>query len=143
MSHPHSVTVTVNPQVVPIGTPFTYTLEVTSLGPNAATNVVLTDTLPPGLEIVSVNGSPCTTSGQTVTCSFGPLSPADKRTVTITVRATLPGNYVNKPAVSADNDDVLYNNEDSVPNVVFTPTCGLADRSFTSYKCALGLVPAC
>ena len=129
------VTKTVSSRVVSTGSTFTYTLLVESLGPNPAANVLLTDAVPAGLAISSVVG-PCTTTGQTVSCNFGTLPVGNTRTVTIAASAVQPGIYDNAAVITADNDEFIFNNEDSVSMVVFSPTCGLADPSITSYECA-------
>lgn len=51
----------------------TYTLLVENLGDSAATGVVVTDALPPGVTFDSAS-APCTQSGGTITCSIGDLA---------------------------------------------------------------------
>jgi uncharacterized repeat protein (TIGR01451 family) len=61
------------PDPVAVGSPLTYNISVNNLGPDAASNVVVTDVLPPNVTFVSANASigSCTPSGTTtitVTC---------------------------------------------------------------------------
>jgi uncharacterized repeat protein (TIGR01451 family) len=93
------------------GDSFTYEIAVTNAGPDDATNVVVTDQVPAGLEIVSVTPSApgsCNTgvAGQTPTvCNLNTLSVAGGPfTVDIEVRA-LPGTrgqVANNVSVSSD-----------------------------------------
>jgi len=69
----------------------TYTLLVANYGSNPASNVVVTDDLPPEVNFVSVT----TTSGictgtRAISCSLGKLAPADGVTITIVVIPTAP-----------------------------------------------------
>lgn len=59
----------------------------TNLGPNTATDTVISDTLPAG---VSISGSPpsgCSAVGQLLTCTPGTLTPGQARTYTVDVIA--------------------------------------------------------
>lgn len=98
------------------GSQITWDLAVTNNGPNAASSVVVTDTLPAGTSFVSAAppSGTCTASGGTVTCRVPTI--ANGATVTIPVVATIdPGStatsIVNQATVSAATaDDVLTNN---------------------------------
>lgn len=72
-----------------VGATFTYTLTVTNNGPNSATSVTVTDTLPTGLTFVSgsVEGSPVTFANGVVTANVGTIAPSATATVTILVTA--------------------------------------------------------
>jgi uncharacterized repeat protein (TIGR01451 family)/fimbrial isopeptide formation D2 family protein len=76
-----SVTKTDSPDPVTAGGTLTYTITATNAGPNAATSVSLSDTLPAGTTFVSLSspaGWSCTTpavgAGGTVTCTNASLS---------------------------------------------------------------------
>jgi uncharacterized repeat protein (TIGR01451 family) len=86
----------------------TYTLTVTNTGPNAATNVVLTDTLPPTANATYVPGLATSSQGQvlppsngTVTANIGTLLPNSIATVTIVVIPTAFGSLVNSAGVTS------------------------------------------
>ncbi|MBI1760163.1 MAG: DUF11 domain-containing protein [Acidobacteria bacterium] len=78
------------PDPAPVGGNLTYTLNVANSGPNAATNVSVSDALPSGLSFVSAAASQGTCSGtSTVTCNLGTLNNGGTATVTIIVQPTL------------------------------------------------------
>ncbi len=72
------------------GTEATYVLTVTNNGPSAATNLVITDTLPSQLTYVSSNsadGWTCSENSGVVTCNFaGPLANGATSTLNLVVR---------------------------------------------------------
>jgi uncharacterized repeat protein (TIGR01451 family) len=97
---------------VSVGRVFQYTITATNNGPGKATDVVVTDTLPAGLEVVSVraNQGKCSTSGRTVTCRLGGLTPRSKAVVKVRVRGTAPGSLVNEATVTGDQPDPTPDN---------------------------------
>jgi uncharacterized repeat protein (TIGR01451 family) len=108
-----------------------YTITVSNIGAGAATNVVVTDTLPSGTWTVSAPpnaGCPATASG-TMTCTFtGSLNPfAAGGSVIITIsRATTTsdcGTLVNNVSVSASNEptSAAGNNTASASIIVNCP----------------------
>jgi uncharacterized repeat protein (TIGR01451 family) len=66
------------------GEELTYTLQVNNAGPNPATDIVLTDTLPAGVSYVSDNRS-CGHIGGVVTCDLGELLASGSASVQIVV----------------------------------------------------------
>jgi uncharacterized repeat protein (TIGR01451 family) len=94
---------TIDPVVV--GTPFSYLLTVTNLGPDTATGLVLTDLLP---ATVTFNSSSvaCTPVGTTLTCPLPNLAPGASQTVTITVTPNAPGTITDVAAVVGSNTNV-------------------------------------
>jgi uncharacterized repeat protein (TIGR01451 family) len=109
---------------VSAGRAVTYTITARNNGPVKATGVVVTDTLPAGLEILSVraNQGTCETSGRTVTCSLGGLTPGSKAVVKVRVRATTPGVLLNSARVTGDQPDSRPgNNETSERTRVVAP----------------------
>lgn len=84
-----------NPDPVGVGSTLTYTIGIEDLGPEAATNVTVTDTLPKTVDFVSASSSvgQCSAKGQKVTCTFGSLpaptvnyGPAPKITISVIPR---------------------------------------------------------
>ena len=112
-----AVTKTSTPGSQTAGSAVTYTVNVANNGPNAATSVVTTDTLPSGATFASAappSGTNCTSSGQTVTCSTASIP--NGATVAIPITAdiaagTPAGTLVNSAsATAATADDVTTNN---------------------------------
>ncbi len=62
-----------SPDPVLVGNTLTYSILVTNLGPATATNVVVTNTLPPGVALLSVNppGGSSSTNGGVITVTYG------------------------------------------------------------------------
>ncbi|HYC93409.1 MAG TPA: IPTL-CTERM sorting domain-containing protein [Thermoanaerobaculia bacterium] len=96
-------------------TDVTYSITVSNLGPDAATNVTLTDTLPDAMTFVSLDESTpfeCTTpavgAGGTITCTAPTLAAGTIATFTLTGHipaGTGAGDeFENEAAVSADNN---------------------------------------
>ena len=99
--------------VAPGGT-FSYTIGVTNLGPDIATNVVMTDVLPASLEFQSITepaGFTCTTpavnASGTITCTAATLAAGPTATFTLTVRvaAGATGTITNTAGVSSSSTD--------------------------------------
>ncbi len=69
------------------GDVLTYTLVVHNAGPDTASDVVLTNVLPAGLNLDSMDPS-CIAVTFTVTCNLGSVDPGDAHNVTVTIVAT-------------------------------------------------------
>lgn len=94
------------PDPVTVGNNLTYTMTATNHGPDAATNAVVTDTLPAGVTFVSSTASQGSCSGtSTVTCNLGSLASGANATVTIVVTPTAAGALSNTSGVSSDLPD--------------------------------------
>ncbi len=106
------------PVDVAVGETFTYTLDVMNLGPQAATNVVVEDTLPPEVTFVSAEG--CTEATGVVTCTLASLSPDEGMVFFIVVTANAEGTAVNTATVTSDVlDPDLTNNTSTVETPIF------------------------
>jgi len=72
-----AVMVADTPDPLTEGSTLTYTIDVTNDGPDAATNTVLTDTLPAGVSYLQATASQgsCSESAGIVTCTLGDLAP--------------------------------------------------------------------
>jgi uncharacterized repeat protein (TIGR01451 family) len=128
-----SITKTDSPDPVQEGASLTYSITVTNNGPDAADNVVVTDTLPGSVSFVSATPSQGTCSGtSTVTCNFGSLSDGASATVTIMVTPNSTGEISNTTTVSsATNDPVPGNNSSTASTTVIAATPASADLSVT------------
>jgi uncharacterized repeat protein (TIGR01451 family) len=108
----------------------TYTMIITNLGPDTATGVTATDTLPATVILDSIGSSQgsCTYDPSTneVTCSLGTLTSSASATVTIQVTPTTPGMIINTVTVTGDQfDPNLANNTASITTTV-SPVADLA-----------------
>jgi uncharacterized repeat protein (TIGR01451 family) len=90
-----SVSKSTTTPVVSAGDTVSYDLTVTAGGTGNSTNVQLTDTLPPGLSwtVTGPDAAACAPAspvpgGTTLTCTYGTLSPGDKRNITVTAVTT-------------------------------------------------------
>lgn len=102
-----------NPPVGPAGGVFTYTVRVDNNGPDGATGVTLSNTIPPGSTYVGVTptqGS-CSQAAGVVSCTLGNLAFLAQATVTIQVILPTPGVWTNSASTtSAVSDPNLTNN---------------------------------
>lgn len=131
-----------NPDPVPPGGSITYDIVVFNNGPNDATGVTLTDTLPAGttfLSLVTDPGWSCTTppvgSGGTVDCSLASLAFEGAAAITLTVAVDAgltPGTVIENTATAGaeEGDPGEGNNDGIASTTVGSPTPG-ADLSVT------------
>jgi uncharacterized repeat protein (TIGR01451 family) len=89
------------------GSTINYTITVTNNGPDAATNVVVTDNLPTGLQFVSAIPSQGSCAGtDPFTCTLGTLNSGASATITLqTLVTATSGTISNTATVTADTDD--------------------------------------
>ena len=113
------------------GRDLTYTITVTNNGPNAATNVTVTDDLPGSLSARSSAASQGSCSGTTVvTCAIGNLANGASATVTIVVRPSSAGTISNTATVSAtEADNNTANNSATQATVISAAPAGRVDRT--------------
>jgi uncharacterized repeat protein (TIGR01451 family) len=121
-----------------------FTITVTSLGPLAANNVVLTDVLPSGLTW-TVSGADATAAGcagtlaggSTLTCNFGTLAGGATRTVTLSATTSTSncGQINNTANVNASNDSDSSNNSSSASMTVTCPPPPSAQFAPTQTTC--------
>jgi uncharacterized repeat protein (TIGR01451 family) len=127
-----AVSKTVTPTTAAPGEVITYTLRFTNPGPNAAGGVVISDSLPVSVSLVST-----ASSGATITQTSGPpdlawdvepLSPGEGGVITITVtispNAALIGTTITNTAlITASNDITPTNNSDPAALTVTPAAC--------------------
>ncbi len=116
------------------GDEFQYTASVTDLGPSAATNVTLTNTLPAGMSFVSAaagtSGTPVYDAG-VLTLSMASLAPGTTATMTINVIPTAaPGTLTTDSAAATaeETDPNPANNVATLPIVIQ----GISDLSIAA-----------
>ena len=123
------------PNPVSQGTPLTYTLIVTNNGPASATNVTVTDTLPPGMTYSSATPtSQCSEAGGTVTCLLGTMVNGGTATILITTIPETPGMLTNIATVIADQTDPNPANNSSSQTETVTSTTSITLQSFTAHS---------
>jgi uncharacterized repeat protein (TIGR01451 family) len=111
------LTMTHAPDPITTGNNVTYSLAVTNLGPDFATNVTVTDTLPEGMTLLSATPSTGACVGTTtITCSLGTMTLAQTHTITIVAQATATGSPINRASVTASGPDFDENNNTAAVN---------------------------
>jgi uncharacterized repeat protein (TIGR01451 family) len=111
------------PDPVIAGSNLTYKATVINNGPDTATGVTLTDTLPTGVQFVSASAN-CTPSGGIVVCTIGNLPSGASVPIDIVVTPTAQGTLTNTAQVSAnENDWKTINNTTSESTTVNPLTC--------------------
>jgi uncharacterized repeat protein (TIGR01451 family) len=114
------ITKTLLPGPLAQGGTATFVLTVTNSGPDAATNVTVTDPLPPQVSFVSATPSAGSCSGTTtVICNVGTLNDGESATVEIVVTLTTPGDVTNTAGVASDvgDSDGSDNSSDATFNI--------------------------
>jgi uncharacterized repeat protein (TIGR01451 family)/LPXTG-motif cell wall-anchored protein len=107
---------------VNLGDNIVYQLKVANAGPDTATGVVVTDTLPAYTTFVSASGTQgsCSEAGGIVTCNLGTLGVGSSATITVTVTPTRVGAFTNGATVVGDQTDFnpSNNSDDEQTDVV-------------------------
>jgi uncharacterized repeat protein (TIGR01451 family) len=105
------VTKLARPSQAVVGQLVTFTIVVTSVGPDVATNVVLTDHLPAGLRFVSAQTAQGNYDSTTGAWTIGTLDAGASATLRITARVRAAGTIRNTAQVTSDFfDPNLANN---------------------------------
>src|SRR5262249_31070723 len=110
---------------VDIGVNFSYTIQVTNNGPDDATGVTVTDTLPATVTFVSASPG-CSEASGTVTCAIGNIAVSASSSVQIDVTPTAAGNISNTASVAANEADPdSTNNSDTEDTRIVDPNACL------------------
>ncbi|MGH9789293.1 MAG: hypothetical protein ACRD4U_11400, partial [Candidatus Acidiferrales bacterium] len=123
-----------SPDPVIITGTLTYTVTVANAGPEPATGVLLTDTLPMGVNFSSVNTSQgtCAQNMGVVTCDLGMVAAQASATVTIAVSPQNAGVITNMASVTLNEPDPdLVNNSASIDTEVVDFTISVMPASVT------------
>lgn len=128
-----ALTLTANPHPVLVGQTLTYTLSVSNVGPADATGVTLSDVLPAGVALVSVQPSQGSCAGTaTLSCSLGALAVGDSASVVIQIVPNQAGTITDTASVSSDlSDPDPTNNNAAVAVIVYTGQEPRSDLSIT------------
>ncbi|HUZ52871.1 MAG TPA: IPT/TIG domain-containing protein [Streptosporangiaceae bacterium] len=113
-----ALTMTAAPNPVVVGSKLTYTLTVANNGPDGATGVAVTDSLPAGVSYDSSASSPTCGGTATITCAVGNLANSASTKLTLVVTASAMGTVTNTASVTANEADP--NPENNVSNVTVT-----------------------
>ncbi len=111
-----------SPDPVTVGGSLTYSLTVSNSGPNAAANVVVTDTLPASatLLLTSPTQGSCTGTS-TVTCNLGTLNNGATATIVIVVTPTSAGSISNAATVTSTTNDPNNSNDSTTTTTTVNP----------------------
>jgi uncharacterized repeat protein (TIGR01451 family) len=104
----------------------TFKLEVSNAGPDAATNVEVSDPLPTGLSFVSA-GSGCAFESGTVRCHWGSLASGQSHTFDVVARlaSSLSHGVVNTATVTSDTPDPDPSNDSATASAPLGPKVDL------------------
>ncbi len=119
---------------VPVSSNLIYTLTVGNIGPDQATGVTLTDTLPAGttFQSASIGTGSCAQAMGVVTCTIGNIAAAASVTATITIQGTAAGVITNNATVTlTEVDPDTSNNSASVTTTVVDFAISVAPASVT------------
>ncbi len=127
-----SITMSVSPEAGVVGATLTYSLDLRNNGPDEASGVQMSDTLPSELSIVSATPSQGVCSGGAfIVCDLGSLSDGANATIEIQAVTLSAGEIVNRASVvSRETDPVPSNNAASAAATITggTATARLAVR---------------
>lgn len=133
------------PKTTTVESPINYSLVVLNNGPSPASNVVVTDTLPNGIDTnpnsITVAPSQGTYSiaGNIVTINLGALDVNNRATIDIQVIPTTDGTFTNTAVVtSEDLDSNTNNNSDSATTFVVTAADVSIVKTASSQQVILG-----
>ncbi len=131
-----SLTLSDSPNPVNINETLTYTVSVANGGSLAATNVVMTDTLPGAVAFVGATGTgwACGEAAGVVTCTLPTLAAytaAADITITVTAPGTAQSLSSSASVAAAEVDPVPGNNSDSENTLVIVP---VPDLDQTHYR---------
>jgi uncharacterized repeat protein (TIGR01451 family) len=110
-----------------VGDTITFTVTLTNLGPDTATNVVVRDQLPAGLTFVSATPSQGNYNPTTGVWTVGDVAPGTPQTLLLSARVTVARALTNTAGIThADQfDPDLTNNTDSVTETPAVPRANL------------------
>jgi uncharacterized repeat protein (TIGR01451 family) len=127
-----SIALAAAPNPVEVGQILTYTLNVSNSGPSDATGVLLSEVLPGGVTLVSVQPTQGSCAGTaTISCSLGTLAAGGNATVVIQVIPNAAGNITDTANVTGGVDDPDTANNDAAVTVTVINLPGEADLALS------------
>src|SRR6185436_17985107 len=123
-----TITKTASPNPAITQANLTYRITVLNNGPSPATTVVVTDNLPPGINLVSATPTQGTCSGTTtLTCTLGSMAKDALAIINIVVVPQAPGTLTNSASVNAtESDSDASDNSVALQTTVNSPSSGPA-----------------
>lgn len=121
-----TITMAESSETVERGNPLTYTVTATNQGPDTATGVVVTTTLPARLRVESVSANQGNCQGEPLVCQMGTLTSGSQATITITgTPVAAPWTLSNRASVLSDlPDPTVSNNSMKITTAVTAPKEG-------------------
>ncbi len=119
------------PDPVKAGSPVTYTIQINNSGPNLASGVTITDTLPSSAvfnSATSSQGGCSAPAGGVLTCALGLLKSGESATVAVIVTPNSQATLNNTATVSANESDVNKGNNIDSETTALT---GLSDPALS------------
>jgi uncharacterized repeat protein (TIGR01451 family) len=113
-----SLVKTASASTVTVGGQVTFTMVATNNGPGPASGVLISDSLPSGLELVSVGASQGSCAG--TSCSIGTLAQGGSAAMKLVANTPSAGTYVNTASVSSSVEDPVPGNGTSSASVTVT-----------------------
>jgi uncharacterized repeat protein (TIGR01451 family) len=147
----HSATICTDMAITKSGAPqpvlqnatLTYTVTVTNNGPQIATGVVVSDTLPAQVTYISsstTGGGTCSQAGGVLTCNYATMASGAGAVITVTTTAATPSLALNTAVVnSATPDPTLANNTATFTSTIEYPNA-VRLSSFTAVKNGPGVL---
>ncbi|MEO7743178.1 MAG: IPTL-CTERM sorting domain-containing protein [Usitatibacter sp.] len=117
-----------SPDPAVVGSNLTYVITARNNGPNTATNVVVTDTLPASVNVVSITPSQgtCSRSGAVITCSMGTIDIGQSATIQVVVVPTATGLISNTVTATATQADTVPANNTAVQTTLIVAAAAVA-----------------
>ncbi|MEE8586213.1 MAG: DUF11 domain-containing protein [Acidobacteriota bacterium] len=99
---------------------FEYEINIINRGPDTAENVMVTDPLPAGVELIAAQPTQgdCSLEGQTVNCSLGDIPAAGEAEIILTVRANQAGLIQNVVQATSSTSDPFPNDNAASENTL-------------------------
>jgi uncharacterized repeat protein (TIGR01451 family) len=125
------------PSTVNVGSPLTYRMHVANAGPDAATDVTVSDPLPSSETFVSADSTTrsCSLASGTVTCPLGGLPSGGAADITLVVTPIAAGTLSNTATVSGNERDPDTTNN-SATAIVTAQTVTKANPTMSTFASA-------
>lgn len=138
------------PDPVTEGDTLTYSLTISNFGASDATNVQLTDWLPPDVTVQSVesqqgtchtetavpDGNHGSETVTTIACALGVIAPQEQTNVLVEVVPHSPGTLENTASITADQDDPVTENNTATQSTVVESRPNQSPAASFSWVCS-------